>query len=82
MMEDTGTHAGSITFDATIRPMFRAKDRDSMMEAFDLWSYDDVVAHRVAILHALDSGSMPCDEAWPAAAVAQLRTWIADGCPR
>lgn len=70
------------TFETMIRPLFRAKDRDSMIKAFDLWSYDDVVAHQDAILHAVDLGKMPCDGAWTSADVAQLRAWIADGSPR
>jgi hypothetical protein len=30
------------SFEADIRPLFRAKDRDSMLNRFDLWSVDDV----------------------------------------
>ena len=38
-----------ISFDADIKPLFREKDRDSMLRAFDLWSYADVQAHADAI---------------------------------
>ena len=31
-----------LSFERDIRPMFREKDRDSMLKAFDLWSYSDV----------------------------------------
>jgi hypothetical protein len=36
-------------FEADIKPLFRKKDRDSMLSAFDLWSYDDVKSHADAI---------------------------------
>jgi hypothetical protein len=69
----------SIGFAADIKPLFREKDRDAMRAAFDLWNYDDVVAHAQAILGAVESGKMPCDGAWPADHVATLRRWIEGG---
>jgi hypothetical protein len=62
-----------------VRPMFREKDRDSMLKAFDLWSYHDVQAHQDAILVRLGNGTMPCDGAWPPEHVAVFRRWIASG---
>ena len=56
-----------LSFERDIRPLFRAKDRDSMMAAFDLFDYADVAEHAGAIVGALRSGQMPCDGAWPAA---------------
>jgi len=52
-----------ISFGADIKPLFREKDRDSMIKAFDLWSYADVQTHASAIAEAVRKGSMPCDGA-------------------
>jgi CDGSH-type Zn-finger protein/truncated hemoglobin YjbI len=70
-----------VSFSAHIKPMFRAKDRQSMQFAFDLWSYDDVRAHAAGILGRLDDGTMPCDGAWPAAQVEVFRRWTESGTP-
>jgi hypothetical protein len=56
-----------LSFERDVRPMFREKDRDSMLKAFDLWSYSDVQAHQDAILDRLREGTMPCDGAWQVA---------------
>ena len=63
----TPSEVGQLSFERDIKPMFRQKDRDSMMQAFDLFDYDDVVENADAIAGALRSGQMPCDGAWPAA---------------
>ena len=42
-----------VSFAAHIKPLFRARDRDSMRFAFDLWAYDDVSTHAVAIADRL-----------------------------
>jgi hypothetical protein len=68
-----------LSFERDVRPMFREKDRDSMLKAFDLWSYSDVQAHQDAILKRLSNGTMPCDGAWPPERVAVFQRWIADG---
>jgi CDGSH-type Zn-finger protein len=70
-----------VSFAAHIRPLFREKDRKSMLSAFDLWSPGDVQAHAGAILDQLSKGSMPCDGAWPAAQVAAFRVWTETGFP-
>ena len=70
-----------LSFERDIRPLFRAKDRDSMMAAFDLFDYDDVVDNADAIVGTLRSGQMPCDDAWPAAQVDKLQQWIDAGKP-
>ena len=67
------------SFERDIRPLFRDKDRTSMLKAFDLWSYADVVTHQDAILGQVRAGSMPCDGAWPADRTAVLASWIAGG---
>jgi len=52
-----------LSFEQDIRPLFRTKDRDSMMAASDLFDYADVVDHADAIVGSLRSGQMPCDGA-------------------
>jgi hypothetical protein len=71
----------TLSFERDIRPLFRAKDRDSMRAAFDLFDYGDVVEHANAIVGALRSGQMPCDGAWPASQVEKLQQWIDAGLP-
>ena len=78
-MTDTQEVPAPLHFSADIKPLFRDFDRNSMIKAFDLWSYDDVVAHQDAILQAVQGGAMPCDGAWPATQVDVLKRWIAGG---
>ena len=54
---------------------------NSMRFAFDLWSYDDVVAHARAILAQVRAGSMPCDGVWPAEQVEVFARWTDGGTP-
>ena len=68
-----------LSFERDVRPMFREKDRDSMLKRFDLWSRSDVQAHQDAILERLRNGTMPCDGAWPPERVAVFQRWIAGG---
>jgi hypothetical protein len=67
------------SFASDIKPLFRDKDRNAMLGAFDLWKYDDVVKHAQAILSEVDAGKMPCDGAWPPESVAKLKSWIEGG---
>jgi len=53
-----------------------------MLRAFDLWSYDDVVAHGQAIAGRLKEGSMPCDGAWPSGQVALFERWLEQGAAK
>jgi hypothetical protein len=69
------------SFAKDIKPLFRESDRTAMLNAFDLWSVDDVTANSGAILGAVESGSMPCDGAWPDEQVDLLRRWIDGGTP-
>jgi hypothetical protein len=59
------SEGNELSFERDIKPLFRAKDRDSMLQAFDLFDYENVVEHADAIVGALRSGRMPCDGAWP-----------------
>jgi hypothetical protein len=77
----SGNEGGTLSFARDIRPMFRDKDRDSMLRAFDLFDYADVAGHADAIAGALRSGKMPCDGAWPASQVDKLQQWIDLGKP-
>jgi hypothetical protein len=72
---------GPISFEQDIKPLFRERDRESMMSNFDLWSYDDVARHGDAILARLRDGSMPCDGAWADERVALFQDWLAAGKP-
>jgi hypothetical protein len=78
------TSAGAddaVSFEQDIKPLFRDKDRDSMMQAFDLFDYADVVDNADAIVGSLRSGQMPCDGAWPDADVDKVQQWIDAGKP-
>jgi hypothetical protein len=66
-----------VTFDKHIKTLFRRHDRRSMQFAFDLSSYDDVKAHARDILQRVQSGSMPCDGAWPPEKVDAFQRWVA-----
>jgi hypothetical protein len=70
-----------VTFAADIRPLFREKDRDAMRRAFDLWLYDDVVAHASAIATKLHDGTMPCDGPWPEERLEVFDHWVDQGTP-
>jgi hypothetical protein len=72
---------GEVSFAQDIKPLFRDKDRNSMLQAFDLFDYEDVVEHADAILGSLRSGQMPCDGAWPDAQLDKLQQWVDAGKP-
>ena len=68
-----------VSFSKDIRPLFRAKDQESMRRAFDLSDHADVAEHADAILETLRSGKMPCDGAWPADQVQMFQRWVDGG---
>jgi hypothetical protein len=72
---------GTLSFERDIKPMFREKDRDAMLQAFDLFDYDDVVENVRKIARTLRSGQMPCDGAWSGEQVDKLQQWIDAGTP-
>ena len=51
-MTSAGEGVG-LSFERDIRPMFRDKDRDSMLSAFDLFDYADVADNADAIVGSL-----------------------------
>ncbi len=77
--ESASAPSPALRFEVDIKPLFRELDRNSMLDHFDLWNYDDVVSNQDAILGHLVSGSMPCDGPWPDSDVDLLRRWVADG---
>lgn len=68
-----------VGFARDVQPLFRPRDRASMRFAFDLWSHADVSEHAVAVLARLESGTMPCDGAWPPQQIEVFRRWVAGG---
>ena len=44
------SNADPVSFAADVKPLFREKDRASMLRHFDLWSFDEVSEHAPAIL--------------------------------
>jgi hypothetical protein len=69
----------ALSFETDIKPLFRDKDRDKMMFAFDLHQHPQVRDNADDILAQLESGEMPCDGAWPAENVEKFRTWVQEG---
>jgi hypothetical protein len=79
----TGYEAGAApTFETDIKPLFREGDREAMLAAFDLWSFDDVKLNADKIVAAVRAGSMPCDMQWPDEQVDLLQRWIDGGAPQ
>lgn len=78
-MTDQPDSSAAISFERDVRPLFREKDRSSMLKHFDLWSYSDVRAHQDNILDKVRLGRMPCDGAWPPERVDAFQRWIAAG---
>jgi hypothetical protein len=79
MTDETQNPTSPLSFERDIRPLFREKDRDSMLRAFDLWSHNDVVGHQDPIASRLADGTMPCDRPWSSDRVADFQRWIAEG---
>jgi hypothetical protein len=70
------------SFETDIKPLFRERDRKAMLNAFDLFSFDDVNANADKILAAVRRGSMPCDMQWPVERVDLLQRWVDGGKPQ
>jgi CDGSH-type Zn-finger protein/truncated hemoglobin YjbI len=69
----------AVSFATHVKPLFRARDRQSMSFAFDLWSLDDVRTHAAGILARLRDGTMPCDGAWAAGQIEVFARWAGSG---
>jgi hypothetical protein len=69
----------AVSFERHVKPLFRARDRQSMKFAFDLWSYEDVRANASAILDRVKAGTMPCDGAWSPEWVECFERWTQTG---
>jgi hypothetical protein len=76
---DTDSERDGLSFEHDVKPLFRERDRGSMLANFDLWERDDVADNADAILKRLEDGSMPCDGAWPAERVDVFRHWVEAG---
>jgi hypothetical protein len=73
------TGEAGVSFETDVKPLFREMDRQSMLDMFVLWSYDDVRSHADSILAVLQQGSMPCDNAWAAEQVSVFQRWVEGG---
>jgi CDGSH-type Zn-finger protein/truncated hemoglobin YjbI len=69
-------------FAENIKDLFRPRDRQSMLFAFDLSDYGDVAANAAAILERLHNGSMPCDGPWSPDKIDVFQRWIDSGMPQ
>ena len=74
----------TIRFELHIRPMFRRKDRENMLWAFDLWNFDDVRDNAASILNRLQVDMPPEAHGgtWPDEWVAVFKRWIDEGFGR
>jgi hypothetical protein len=68
-----------VSFDGHVKPLFRSRDRQSMLFAFDLWSSPDVQAHAADILGRLRNGTMPCDGTGPREKTDLFQRWTESG---
>jgi hypothetical protein len=66
---------------ADIKPLFRERDRGSMLTHFDLWSYNEAVENKHAILARLDARTMPYDGPGPRRKSSLFGSWTSEGPP-
>jgi hypothetical protein len=69
----------TVSFEAHVKPLFRSRDREAMIFAFDLWSPADVQAHAADIGDRLRNGTMPCDGAWAPEKADLFERWTESG---
>jgi hypothetical protein len=69
------------SFAKDIKPLFREKDVAAMTFMLNLHDYEDVKENADDVLEAVQAGSMPCDESWPADRVDVFRTWMSEDFP-
>jgi hypothetical protein len=79
----TAGGGGQPTFTQDVKPLFRERDRATMLKVadFDLWEHEDVRERSQAILARLEDGSMPCDQPWPEQRISLFRRWLDAGMP-
>jgi len=68
-----------VSYAASIKGLFRAKDRTAMLTHFDLWLYEDVKDNAQDIHRVVADGSMPCDNPWTSDKVDLFASWMATG---
>jgi len=69
-----------LSFEHDIKPLFRAKDIDSMAaHGLHLDNYTQVKSNAELIYQKLRTGDMPCDGAWPLAKVNIFLRWMKCG---
>jgi len=78
-MPDPPADDANVAFESQVKPLFRERDRSSMLFAFDLWSYDDVRQNSQSIMARLRSATMPCDGPWDSDQVEVFQRWIDGG---
>ena len=66
----------SPSFATDIQPLFRDKDRNAMINSFDLWDYADVKSNADDIYFVVSKGKMPCDGSWPSEKVTTFKAWM------
>src|SRR5688500_17262186 len=71
-------------FELHILPMIRLIDREHMIRMFDLYDYDQVVAHAEAFADrvAVDMPPVTSGGPWPQEWVALFRRWMTTGYKR
>jgi hypothetical protein len=69
------------SYAADLKPLFRERDRGSVLAHFDLCSYNEVVESRHAILARLAALTMPYDGPCPPTPVELSGTWTSEGPP-
>lgn len=74
----------AVGFAADIRPLFRDGDIKCMKKGgvlLDDAAWMSVPENAQHVLHAVSSGKMPPDAAWPKERVALFQQWISAGYP-
>jgi NADPH-dependent 2,4-dienoyl-CoA reductase/sulfur reductase-like enzyme len=70
-----------LSFAEDIRPLFREKDVEEMIDIsdFDLSDYEDVKQWAESIYARIEDGSMPCDGAWSEEKLDRFKQWMDQG---
>ena len=76
------------SFETDIRPLFTERDIQGMSKAFNLASYDEVMAHAAAIfdrIRGIGGAVMPPpppkgEGPWAQSRIDLFAKWVSDGC--